>query len=768
MPEYIKPITKQCTQKILDQMNNSFCIIKDTNEICFFTKINYRNKDIPVMVTNFQIINYIANNKSISVYINNDLQNIQLKNINYFNSHYDLAIIQIKENENNKINYLELDKSLYEEKNETIYENESIYAINHNNKNDINVTYSIIYNIHNSEITHSNFFKKTDNISLIFNLSNNKLLGINKSDSKKCNQGIIFNLIINEFIDEYKKFTTEKKKVNEINIMMNIEEKDVKNKIYFLNKNNKNKNFDELNDINAELFIDNKKHKYQNYFIPQKVGKYNIKLKFSFNLTDCSYMFSNCEKISDINIKLNANYITSMKSMFHKCKNLKLINFLSFNAQNVVDVSDMFSFCESLNNLDLTSFNSKNTKNMSYMLYYCYNLTDLNLFPIETKNTVNMDYMFDMCSKLKKIPYNIKKYNSLNKYPNEIELLIRVGAFEINEQIYFLDNYDEFDEIKQKKFSHNSLKELNKANTELYINDKKYEYKKYFIPERGGEYNIKLKFNINLTDCSYMFSKCEYIYEINFIRFNTTHITNMYRMFYYCNNLNNLNLSTFDTKNVTDISCIFSGCENLSELDISSFDTENVINMSYMFYTCKNLSELDLSGFDTKNVKNMKYMFFCCENLYNLDLSSFNTKNVRDMKYMFSGCQNLNDLDLTSFDTKSVIDMDSMFCNCETLNYLDLSSFYTKNVINMNCMFSGCENLEDLNISSFDTKNVINMGYMFFGCGNLINLDITFFDIKNLKNVEGIFFNCPYKVYESNLSIFKNFDKKLLTGKSWL
>ena len=49
----------------------------------------------------------------------------------------------------------------------------------------------------------------------------------------------------------------------------------------------------------------------------------------------------------------------------------------------------------------------------------------------------------------------------------------------------FLDNYNN---------AHNNLKELNVMNTELYINNKKYEYEKYFIPEKEGEYDIHIRF----------------------------------------------------------------------------------------------------------------------------------------------------------------------------------------------------------------------------------------------------------------------------------
>ena len=58
------------------------------------------------------------------------------------------------------------------------------------------------------------------------------------------------------------------------------------------------------------------------------------------------------------------------------------------------------------------------------------------------------------------------------------------------------------------------FKELNSKNTKLYINDIKKEYKNYFIPEKEGDYNIKLKFNINLTNCNYMFAYCKNIVYI--------------------------------------------------------------------------------------------------------------------------------------------------------------------------------------------------------------------------------------------------------------
>ena len=60
-------------------------------------------------------------------------------------------------------------------------------------------------------------------------------------------------------------------------------------------------------------------------------------------------------------------------------------------------------------------------------------------------------------------------------------MIVKIENDDINKKIYFLDNYND----------NNNLKEINKSNTELYINDKKENvFKKYFIPEKEGDYQL--------------------------------------------------------------------------------------------------------------------------------------------------------------------------------------------------------------------------------------------------------------------------------------
>ena len=430
------------------------------------------------------------------------------------------------------------------------------------------------------------------------------------------------NTIINEFIKQfiYEHKKKEKYKWNEINIILNISKNNINNEIYFLNKEFNNTELNKLNELNTELYINDIKDKYKKYFKPDKEGEYHIKLKYKINLIDCSYMFANCKNITQINfISFNTKYVTSMDYMFHKCKNLKYINnLLLFDTRNVRDMADMFSFCENLNNLDLSSFNIKNVTNMSYMFYYCYNLKSLKLFSLNTKNVIKMDYIFDMCIKLKSFPFNNKDNIYENKYPNEIDILIKIGKDDIGKEIYLLGNYDDdYIDLGNGERLYLSI-------TELYFNNKQLGFHKFFIPKDEGEYNIKLKTNIMLKDCSYMFANCKNIIQINFTLFNTSHIRNMIGMFSNCINLSNLDLSIFDTKNVIDMSNMFYNCCNLKNLNLSSFDTKKVTNMSNMFYNCYNLKNLNLSSFDTKNVIDMSYIFYKCpENIYESYKSKF-------------------------------------------------------------------------------------------------------------------------------------------------
>jgi len=350
---------------------------------------------------------------------------------------------------------------------------------------------------------------------------------------------------------------------------------------------------------------------------------------------------------------------------------------------------------------------------------------------------------------------------------NEINITLEILKEDINKIIYFLDNTEK----------HDNLKELNENNVKLYINKKEYKYKKCFKPDKEGIYKIKLLIFIDMTNWSYIFYNCERIKKIRFSNFdinnatdmsymftnchnistlpaiskwNTNNVTNMSSMFSGCSILSTLpDISKWNTNNVTDMSHMFSGCSILSTLpDISKWNTNNVIDMSFMFSGCTSLSTLpDISKWNTNNATNMSHMFYDCSNLSALpDISKWKTNNVIHISFMFSNCSKLSILpDISKWNINNVTHMSGMFYYCSNLSILpDISKWNINKVTNLSIMFSNCSNLSTLpDISKWNTTNVTNMSYMFSNCSKLSKLpDISKWNTTNVTNMSGMFFCC--------------------------
>ena len=137
MHEYPQPAKIQNTEKIVDQMKNCIYTIKSNNDktgIAIFSFIKYRNKQIPIVITNYEIINeeYIANNNNINILRNKEINKIELGKTKYFNKESGIAIIEVKPKKNNGIYFLDLDELLYEKDADVYFNKRSIYSIHYN------------------------------------------------------------------------------------------------------------------------------------------------------------------------------------------------------------------------------------------------------------------------------------------------------------------------------------------------------------------------------------------------------------------------------------------------------------------------------------------------------------------------------------------------------------------------------------------------------------------------------------------------------------
>ena len=118
-------------------------------------------------------------------------------------------------------------------------------------------------------------------------------------------------------------------------------------------------------------------------------------------VTDMSWMFSGCAKLSSINLSnFNTEKVTDMSSMFWNCSALTSLDVSKFNTANVTEMSSMFWNCSALASLDVSKFNTAEVTSMSHMFCNCYALTLLDLSNFNTEKVKYMGRMFDFCSSL--------------------------------------------------------------------------------------------------------------------------------------------------------------------------------------------------------------------------------------------------------------------------------------------------------------------------------------------------------------------------------
>ena len=119
------------------------------------------------------------------------------------------------------------------------------------------------------------------------------------------------------------------------------------------------------------------------------------------NVTDMSYMFSNCSSLTTIPL-LDTSNVTNMESMFQSCYNLTSIPQL--DTSNVTNMNSMFSNCSRLEEIHMinmkVSFNiSSSTKftreSLLEIINNCYDLTTLNKTATLTMGSTNLAKLTD-------------------------------------------------------------------------------------------------------------------------------------------------------------------------------------------------------------------------------------------------------------------------------------------------------------------------------------------------------------------------------------
>ena len=232
---YPNVITYECSKKIIEQMESSIGKIKigKTQGTCFFSKIPFPDKNnmLPVFITSNHIIKnelLYRNDQQITFKIK-QCKNFRTLNLNnrmkYTNEIYDIAIIEIKEEDEIK-NYLELDDIIIDDilnndNSNVEYIDKTIYIIQYP-KGELSVSYGVLNKIpddKNHDFIHQCSTEEGSSGSPILNLKN-KIVGVHKLGSyKKYNKGTFLNYPIYEFIKSNYKINISHNGKNEVSLI---------------------------------------------------------------------------------------------------------------------------------------------------------------------------------------------------------------------------------------------------------------------------------------------------------------------------------------------------------------------------------------------------------------------------------------------------------------------------------------------------------------------------------------------------------------------
>ena len=469
------------------------------------------------------------------------------------------------------------------------------------------------------------------------------------------------------------------------------------------------------------MFVDCENVRYINFT--------NVKTS---SVTDMTNMFSGCRSLTSIDLlNFDTSKVTLMENMFMDCSSLTFLNLSNFDTSQLTKMKSMFSGCTKLESIDLSNFDTSKITNMESLFSKCTSLTTLNLSSFNTKKVKNMESMFEECILLKSL--------DLSKMDASLLTNMKYMFYECNSLIslnisnFKTSNVEDMEEIFYKCFSLVSL-DLSSFNTTSVLN---MNYM-FFGCESLISLNLS-NFAFNQVTMRLCFSSCFSLKSIEFPKEQYI-ASDIYSMFYDCSSLESLDLSCFDFFFVENLDNLFYGCSSLTSLDTSKMEIVSATNMAFMFYGCNELTSLNFTNWITVYVENLNSIFYDCTSLRYLDLSSFDSSSVTNMKNAFFNCIKLTSINFGNFDTSKVTDMRSMFYGCSSLRELNLSSFDTSSVNNMKSMFFGCNKLISLDLSNFNTRNVINMASMFSECRNLAYINFYNYTEENIENMKDIFF----------------------------
>lgn len=127
---------------------------------------------------------------------------------------------------------------------------------------------------------------------------------------------------------------------------------------------------------------------------------------FSDKLTDCGYMFNNCQALTSLDVSVfHTQNVTNFTAMFSSCMSLKEIKGIELmRVDSATNMSQMFASMYNLEKLDLSYWMTGKLTNVSMFIANCYKLRDFKIpFTFDTSDCTTFNSFMASCQYLEEI-----------------------------------------------------------------------------------------------------------------------------------------------------------------------------------------------------------------------------------------------------------------------------------------------------------------------------------------------------------------------------
>jgi surface protein len=381
------------------------------------------------------------------------------------------------------------------------------------------------------------------------------------------------------------------------------------------------------------------------------------------NVVDISGMFSHCENMVSLNLSsFDTKNVVEMEELFLGCVSLKNVTFSNkFIFDKVEDMSYMFADCENLTEIKLG--NTPNTfYNLKSIQSICHGCTKLEKFDFNVNNNDNtslinisdMSSAFADCINLNE--FVLDNINTKFKIGINIDnmFLNCESLAKINFSSFFI--FRESLSISNMQKTFKNCKKLSSIDFSLFDLSNVYDFSEAFygcislISLDLSKYNFTLAYYMDK-----MFYGCSNLISIQLPNYMES-VFSANNIFAGCEKLKEINLDNFqNSKKFMNIKGMFKNCSCLQEINLKNIETRYLVNAEEMFYGCTNLKSINFNTFNTDRIKNMEKMFYDCNSLKFLNISNFRIPKEVNIKNIFEGVPP-NKVDIYCNEPKNISD----------------------------------------------------------------------------------------------------------------